>query len=267
MTDPAADLPDDPPAAAAAAPAGPPAADPSVADLSAPSERPAHYRLSDATWEIILEAYRQGATARELTAQWRVSEHALRKRITVHGATKRDWGDAEALKQAGAWREAAEARARAEAARTASLFREADATAEGAADPAALARRATAASGRAMRKGLWIEARALAGLAESYARLAERMGGTAYDPERLPLQTLLAVLENRDGIIKRRCEFDPMGPYDAETEMKKQHLRRVVGRYREEGYPEVVVEAVVRDMLDPGPPRPSQWPDWTDGKE
>ena len=41
-------------------------------------------------------------------------------------------------------------------------------------DAAALARLATLASGRAMQGQLWIEARALAGLAESYARLADR---------------------------------------------------------------------------------------------
>lgn len=79
--------------------------------LTAPSDRPAHYRLSTETWEIILEAYRQGATVPELALQWRVSEHALRKRITVHGATKRDWGDAQALQQAEARREDAQARA------------------------------------------------------------------------------------------------------------------------------------------------------------
>ena len=41
-------------------------------------------------------------------------------------------------------------------------------------DPAALARTAVLASGRAMRGRLWAEAKALAGLAETYARLAER---------------------------------------------------------------------------------------------
>ena len=73
--------------------------------------KPAHYRLSRATWEIILEAYRNGATVPELSERWRVSQHALRKRITVHGATKRDWGDARA-------REQAEARERMQAERT-----------------------------------------------------------------------------------------------------------------------------------------------------
>ena len=43
-----------------------------------------------------------------------------------------------------------------------------------AADPAALSRAATLASGRAMKGRLWHEARALAALAESYTRLAQR---------------------------------------------------------------------------------------------
>jgi hypothetical protein len=235
---------------------------PAVA-LTAPSDRPAHYRLSKATWEIILDAYRQGATVPELAAQWRVSEHALRKRITVHGATKRDWGDAEAMKQAEAWAASADARAEAEAARTAALFIDVGPDEAGDVDPAdaaELARKATIASGRAMRKGMWNESRALASLAESYARLADRMGGTNISPDKLPLETLLGVLENRDGVITRRVNFDPLGPYDAETEMKKQHIRHKVQSYREAGYPEIVVEAIVRDMMDAGPPQPTPWP-------
>lgn len=55
-------------------------------------EKPAHYRLSRETWEIIVDEYRRGATVPELSERWRVSGHALRRRITVHGATKRDWG-------------------------------------------------------------------------------------------------------------------------------------------------------------------------------
>ena len=52
-----------------------------------------------------------------------------------------------------------------------------------AADPAALSRTATLASGRAMKQRLWPEARALAALAESYTRLAERArrGGSEWD--------------------------------------------------------------------------------------
>jgi hypothetical protein len=139
-------------------------------------DAPAHYRLSTETWEIILKEYREGATAPFLASKWRVSIHAVRKRITQHKSTKRDWGDAQAIGQAVA-REAEleEARRNSPEAVAARLF-DGMATLDEAeaGDPAALMRVATRASGRAMTGRLWSEARALAGLAESYARLAER---------------------------------------------------------------------------------------------
>ncbi|MFN3931860.1 MAG: hypothetical protein ACK4JY_08950 [Brevundimonas sp.] len=139
-------------------------------------DRPAHYRLSSETWALILAEYRAGATAPLLSRKWRVSEHALRRRITRHNATKRDWGDAQAIGQALA-REAEldEARRNSPEAVAARLFEGVDPP-EDPADPAALARLAVLASGRAMTGRLWAEARALAGLAESYARLADRAG-------------------------------------------------------------------------------------------
>tara|TARA_R110002051_G_scaffold45801_1_gene92347 strand:- start:108 stop:710 length:603 start_codon:yes stop_codon:yes gene_type:complete len=140
-----------------------------------PSERPAHYRLSTETWELILKEYREGATARALARAWRVSEHAVRRRITRHRSTKRDWGDRQAI--AGAVAREAEleqARANTPEAKAARLFT-ADPDEDAAAgDPAELARTAVLASGRAMRGQLWTEARTLAGLAEVYARLAGR---------------------------------------------------------------------------------------------
>jgi hypothetical protein len=227
---------------------------------------PSHYYLSDESWDEILQAYRNGATARDLAVKWKVSIGSVYYRAGLAGFGKKTHGDERARAHARAVEEREPTRGPVDwqtyKDQTAALFCDAEPDPEGPADPAVLARQAMTASGRAMREGMWPEAKALSGLAESYARLAERMGGTAYDPERLPLQTLLAVLENRDGLIKRRCDFDPFGPYDAETEMKKQHLRRVVAGYREEGYPEIVVEAVVRDMLNAGPPKPSKWPDW-----
>jgi hypothetical protein len=136
------------------------------------ADRPAHYRLSTATWELILEEYREGATAPFLSRKWRVSVHAIRKRATKHGATKRDWGDAQAISQALA-REAEleEARRNTPEAVAARLFAgiEMDGDED---DPAMLARTATLVSGRAMKGRLWAEAKALAGLAEAYARLA-----------------------------------------------------------------------------------------------
>ncbi|HWQ85781.1 hypothetical protein [Brevundimonas sp.] len=146
-------------------------------------DAPAHYRLSKETWEIILKEYVEGATAPFLVLKWRVSIHALRRRITQHGATKRDWGDAQAIGQAVA-REAEleEARRNSPEAVAARLFdgiAELDEDAAG--DPTALAKVATRASGRAMTGRLWAEARALVGLAEGYARLADRAARSVGD--------------------------------------------------------------------------------------
>jgi hypothetical protein len=159
---------------------------PALLPLSSPPDeaRPAHYRLSTDTWALILAEYRAGATAPFLARKWRVSEHALRRRITRHNATKRDWGDAQAIGQALA-REAEleEARRNSPEAVAARLFDGIDPLDDHeAGDPAVLTRVAVLASGRAMTGRLWAEARALAGLAESYARLAER-GRAAAPPE------------------------------------------------------------------------------------
>ncbi|MBU1323828.1 MAG: hypothetical protein KJ676_01145 [Alphaproteobacteria bacterium] len=150
--------------------------------MSAPSpvpaaDRPAHYRLGGETWALILKDYREGATAPFLARKWRVSEHAIRKRVTQHNATKRAWGDAQAIGQALA-REAEleEARRNSPEAAAARLFDGLETGEEETGDPAGLARQATLASGRAMRGRLWTEARALAALAESYARLAQGRG-------------------------------------------------------------------------------------------
>lgn len=152
------------------------------APRAAAGEKPAHYRLSSATWEIILGEYVQGATVTELCAKWRVSTHAVRKRITHHGATKREHGDREAMAQAHE-RELARAQARREEAeatpeaRAKRLFEADPDEDEETGDPAALARLAILASGRAMKGRLWTEAKALAGLAETYGRVGERSGG------------------------------------------------------------------------------------------
>ena len=128
------------------------------------ADRPAHYRLGDETWALILKEYREGATAPFLSRKWRVSTHAIRKRATRHGSTKRDWGDAQAIGQALA-REAELEEAR--------LFVGVDLS-DDEGDAGVLARVALLASGRAMKGRLWAEAKALAGLAESDRRLGER---------------------------------------------------------------------------------------------
>jgi len=129
-----------------------PAPLPPPVPLPSPSaaDRSAHYRLSSDTWEIICRGYREGATAPFLSRKWRVSEHAIRRRITRHNATKREHGDTQAIGQALAREAELEAaRRNSPEAVAARLFEGVGALdAEASCDPAVLARLATLASGR-----------------------------------------------------------------------------------------------------------------------
>jgi hypothetical protein len=193
-----------------------------MTDIAPPlSDRPAHYRLKAGTWEVILREYVEGATVPELARKWRVSTHALRRRITRHGATKRDWGDAQAVRQAAMREEAlAEARADTPEARAARLFDGVDLEDPDDGDALVLARAALLASGRAMRARLWVEAKALAGLAESYARLGDRIGGDIEEQRASPqdeaaLAYVLARLQADDREAERRAGIEGGGGLDA----------------------------------------------------
>lgn len=196
-----------------------------MTDAAAPpaANRPAHYRLSTETWALILKEYREGATAPFLSKKWRVSEHAIRKRATQHKSTKRDWGDEQAVGQALA-REAEqeEARRNSPEAVAERLFAGL-AMVEDEADPAALARAATLASGRAMRGRLWAEAKALAGLAETYSRLGERAARTAgatMTIETLPLPLLWEILQDVEGRVRSRFAMFGDGPEAEHRDLK-----------------------------------------------
>ena len=130
---------------------------------------PGHYRLSTETWMTILEEYKRGATTTLLAAKWKVSEHALRRRITEHGATKRDWGDACARAGAEAWDE--------EMAAAHAPLPPLTPPEEGAAaatDARTLWRRVLRGVGRALDQGRLEEARALGALAASLGRIPEQ---------------------------------------------------------------------------------------------
>ena len=96
-----------------------------------------------------------------------------------------------------------------------------------AADPAALAQAATLASGRAMKARLWNEARALAGLAESYARLGERARGGAASIETMDLGLMFEVLADDDGVAARRLAFNPDRIDDPDRAIKAEYQRRL----------------------------------------
>lgn len=195
---------------------------------SPPTTKPAHYRLSKATWEIILKEYREGATTTDLSAKWRVSEHALRKRITTHGSTKRDWGDAQAIDQAAAREAELEAaRRNGPEAAAARLFdgiggpRDEDDEA----DHFLLARAATRASGRAMRGRLWAEAKALAGLAETYARLNDRAVSAPPTAARMDLEDLLDIIMLTAPGVYARFRVDPDNRDDPDKALKAEFWR------------------------------------------
>ena len=142
------------------------------------AEAPAtHYRLKPETWAIIAEEYKNGATAKELGAKWKVAPSSVYRYACRDGFTKKGMGDARARAHArmveeeeAAHRSMNPVGSRALKA----LFVPAPVDDPDMADPAALAKAATLASGRAMKGRLWAEAKALSGLAESYGRMAER---------------------------------------------------------------------------------------------
>ncbi|MBU2168670.1 MAG: hypothetical protein KKF88_12640 [Alphaproteobacteria bacterium] len=211
-----------------------------------PADRPAHYALKPETWELIMKEYREGATAPFLASKWRVSVSAVRAQITRRKSTKRDWGDAQVIAQAEAREAELEAaRRNSPEAVAARLFSGLPMPAEdgtledGAEDPAALARMATLASGRAMRGRLWAEARALGALAETYQRLAAREaeavaggGGVrgsgpdgALTVADLPLALVLQVLELGAEELVALFRHPPEGRPDPDRAVRKAYWK------------------------------------------
>lgn len=80
-----------------------------------------------------------------------------------------------------------------------------------ASDPATLARQATLASGRAMSARMWSEAKALAALAETFQKLADREGGGRGEltVETAPLQLVFDILMMEHAQITKRFGVDP----------------------------------------------------------
>jgi hypothetical protein len=107
------------------------------------------------------------------------------------------------------------------------LFAPAPADDPEAVDPAALARAATLASGRAMKARQWTEARALAGLAESYARLGERARGGGQSIETLDLALIFEVLADDHGAVSRRLALNPDRRDDPDRAIKEEYQRRL----------------------------------------
>ncbi|MFC5346106.1 hypothetical protein ACETK8_04520 [Brevundimonas staleyi] len=182
-----------------------------------------HFRLEAETWALAIEDYKNGATAKEVGAKWMVAPSSVYRQAALMGAGKRNVGDARARAHARLVEEE-------EAAHRAmnpvgsralkGLFRPAPAEDHDASDPAALARAATLASGRAMKGRLWAEAKALAGLAESYARLADRQAAVGMDAYNVPLRVVAEVLDDAGGTVSDRLRIRPDRTFDPDLPVK-----------------------------------------------
>ncbi len=153
------------------------------------AERNQYKIAGPATWELIRAAYLGGESARALAERFGVSEHAIRKRITVEKWSKRDY--AAALEARGVVREKAKpnfieegvlreemrvaAQAREEAGREAemsALIEQIAAEEDASGIAAAIERRALAQASAAMVQGRSKEAQALAAIAETMRKRA-----------------------------------------------------------------------------------------------
>jgi hypothetical protein len=101
------------------------------------------------------------------------------------------------------------------------LFDPSPADAARAADPDALARAATLASKRAMKAGRLTEAKALAGLAETYARLTDRTRGGGQTIETMDLKLLFAVLTDETGAAAGRMALSGDFANDPDLDLKR----------------------------------------------
>ncbi|PHY17177.1 hypothetical protein [Caulobacter sp. BP25] len=80
---------------------------------SHPNARPTWFRLSEDSWAKIADEYKNGATADELSAKWKVAARTVYRRAGQHGWTKKAHGDAVAREHAAAFEAQAEAARRA----------------------------------------------------------------------------------------------------------------------------------------------------------
>ena len=194
-------------------------------------EAPAtHYRLSPETWAIIGEEYRNGAMAKDVAAKWKVAPSSVYRHACRDGWTKKSMGDARARAHARmveAEEEASRALHPVGTRALKNLFAPAPTDDPDAADPAALAQAATLASGRAMKGRLWNEAKALAGLAESYARLGERARGGGQTIETMDLNLMFEVLADDNGVAARRLALNPDRVDDPDRAIKAEYQRRL----------------------------------------
>ena len=226
------------------------------------AEAPAtHFRLKPETWALIAEEYKNGATAKDLAAKWKVAPSSVYRYACRDGWTKKGMGDARARAHARMVEEEEAAHRSMNPVGSRALkglFSPAPVEDHDASDPAALARAATLASGRAMKGRLWAEAKALAGLAESYARLADRQAAVGLDAYNVPLRVVAEVMHDAGGTVSDRLRIRPDRTFDEDLPVKllwRERCRLVeaeVEEGRKAGLSEE--EAWTRALDTPAPP-------------
>lgn len=158
-------------------------------------EAPAtHFRLSPDSWARIAEAYRNGASARELAVKWKVSPSTIYRYACRDGFTKKRDSDAVARAHAQmiAEEEAADLARRGEAIGPAPDS-----------DPATLRKRAMTDMARAMAGGRTTEAERLGRLILTLDKMSGETGGGGDDPDYTAFE--------RNGV----SFIDPAEPHDS----------------------------------------------------
>ena len=191
-----------------------------------PDRSASHLRLSPETWAEIAQAYRNGATARELARKWKVSPHSIYRYACRDGFTKKAGGDAVARAHAAA------VEAEDEAARAAIYGgRRDDGGGDASTDPApppaaepeALRQRALEDLARAMAAGRVDEASRLARLALTLAKVAP----TTAAGDGRPVDA-----EASEMLEEGECFIDPAEPPDSP---KRKAWARFAMRLRRQG--------------------------------
>lgn len=146
-----------------------------------PNSHATHFRLSPESWVEILEAYRDGATARELAVRWKVAPGTIYRYVRERGFTKKANSDAVARAHAQAMAdEDAEALAR----RNDLTVPQPDT------DPAALRRQAMADLARALAAGRSAEADRLGRLILTLGKISGSGGADegGHDQDGVPIR-------------------------------------------------------------------------------
>ena len=197
-------------------------------------EAPAtHFRLKPETWAIIAEEYKNGATAKDIGAKWKVAPSSVYRYACRDGFTKKSMGDARARAHARMVEEEEAAHRSMTPGRVAGVegaVRRRPSTTRCRAIRRLWPRRRSWRRGRAMKGRLWAEAKALAGLAEAYARLGEREARAANGGmtiETLPLPLVYEIMCDEEDKARHHFGIWGDGPETEHYELRQAYQDKV----------------------------------------